>query len=202
MHQRPELQLLAVLGLRFPGSEPLFLERYLDQPVKNYSSGMYARLAFSVAAFLPSEIMLIDEVLTPDSSRFWPAADYAVGRGQDSFDKQYVRNHLQELVDAGKWDKTPPGPELPDGRAEVEILGAIRLVLRVRRLVEGELRPRGAHVVRPSHLGAVQVGHEAIVELDIEPERIEGVGIADRDLITGSHPPPRLRWVSDRVASQ
>ncbi len=60
------------------------------------------------------EILLIDEVLTPDSSRFWPADDYEVGREQDSFDKQYVRNWLQELVDGGGWDKTPPGPALPD----------------------------------------------------------------------------------------
>ena len=60
------------------------------------------------------EILLIDEVLTPDSSRFWPADDYEVAREQDSFDKQYVRNWLQELVDAGEWDKTPPGPALPD----------------------------------------------------------------------------------------
>jgi len=60
------------------------------------------------------EIMLIDEVLTPDSSRFWPADDYEVGRDQDSFDKQYVRNHLEGLVQRGLWDKTAPGPELPD----------------------------------------------------------------------------------------
>jgi len=59
------------------------------------------------------EILLIDEVLTPDSSRFWPADDYEVGREQDSFDKQYVRNWLEEVVQDGKWDKTPPGPELP-----------------------------------------------------------------------------------------
>jgi len=60
------------------------------------------------------EIMLIDEVLTPDSSRFWPAEDYEPGRDQDSFDKQYVRNYLTGLVRAGRWDKTPPGPELPE----------------------------------------------------------------------------------------
>lgn len=58
--------------------------------------------------------ILIDEVLTPDSSRFWPADDYQVGRDQASFDKQYVRNYLQELVDSNRWDKTPPGPALPD----------------------------------------------------------------------------------------
>jgi len=60
------------------------------------------------------EIMLIDEVLTPDSSRFWPAEDYEMGRDQDSFDKQFVRNYLEGLVGAGEWDKTPPGPALPD----------------------------------------------------------------------------------------
>ena len=60
------------------------------------------------------EILLIDEVLTPDSSRFWPAEDYEVGRDQDSFDKQYVRNWLETIVSAGEWDKTPPGPEVPD----------------------------------------------------------------------------------------
>jgi phosphoribosylaminoimidazole-succinocarboxamide synthase len=59
------------------------------------------------------EVLLIDEVLTPDSSRFWPADEYEIGREQDSFDKQYVRNWLQELVNDGQWDKTPPGPELP-----------------------------------------------------------------------------------------
>ncbi|UCD76669.1 MAG: phosphoribosylaminoimidazolesuccinocarboxamide synthase [Phycisphaerales bacterium] len=60
------------------------------------------------------ELLLIDEILTPDSSRFWPADEYEPGRDQMSFDKQYLRNYLQELVDAGKWDKTDPGPELPE----------------------------------------------------------------------------------------
>ena len=63
---------------------------------------------------LDGEYLLIDEVLTPDSSRFWPADKYEAGRDQESFDKQYVRNYLTTLVDAGKWDKTPPAPELPD----------------------------------------------------------------------------------------
>jgi phosphoribosylaminoimidazole-succinocarboxamide synthase len=61
------------------------------------------------------EYILIDEILTPDSSRFWPADRYQPGRDQESFDKQYVRNYLLELVAAGKWDKAPPGPELPPG---------------------------------------------------------------------------------------
>lgn len=60
------------------------------------------------------ELMLIDEILTPDSSRFWPADEYEPGRDQHSFDKQYLRNYLQELVDQGKWDKKTPGPELPE----------------------------------------------------------------------------------------
>ena len=56
-----------------------------------------------------SDLILIDELLTPDSSRFWPADHYAPGRDQPSFDKQYVRNYLETL----RWDKTPPGPRLP-----------------------------------------------------------------------------------------
>ncbi len=56
------------------------------------------------------DIILIDEVLTPDSSRFWPADKYESGRDQESFDKQYVRNYLESI----NFDKKPPGPELPD----------------------------------------------------------------------------------------
>ncbi len=54
-------------------------------------------------------VTLVDEVLTPDSSRFWPADEYAEGRGQGSFDKQYVRDWLE----TSGWDKTPPPPALP-----------------------------------------------------------------------------------------
>ncbi|AEG30872.1 phosphoribosylaminoimidazolesuccinocarboxamide synthase [Thiomicrospira cyclica] len=56
------------------------------------------------------ELVLIDEILTPDSSRFWPAKDYAMGSNPPSFDKQFVRDYLETL----DWDKTAPGPELPD----------------------------------------------------------------------------------------
>ena len=56
------------------------------------------------------EIILIDEVLTPDSSRFWPLASYEPGRPQPSFDKQFVRDYLERI----RWDKKPPAPELPD----------------------------------------------------------------------------------------
>jgi len=55
------------------------------------------------------EIILIDEVLTPDSSRFWYEGEYEVGKPQNSMDKQFVRNYLETL----DWDKTAPGPELP-----------------------------------------------------------------------------------------
>ncbi len=55
------------------------------------------------------QLLLIDEVMTPDSSRFWDAAAYEPGRAQASFDKQFVRDYLETLA----WDKTPPGPELP-----------------------------------------------------------------------------------------
>jgi phosphoribosylaminoimidazole-succinocarboxamide synthase len=60
------------------------------------------------------ELILIDEVLTPDSSRFWPAEDYSPGRSQPSFDKQFVRDYLESI----SWDKKPPGPELPADIAE------------------------------------------------------------------------------------
>jgi phosphoribosylaminoimidazole-succinocarboxamide synthase len=55
------------------------------------------------------QITLIDEVLTPDSSRFWPLNDYEVGKSQTSFDKQYVRDYLESI----NWDKQPPAPTLP-----------------------------------------------------------------------------------------
>ncbi|MGD0614362.1 MAG: phosphoribosylaminoimidazolesuccinocarboxamide synthase [Verrucomicrobiota bacterium] len=55
------------------------------------------------------KLILIDEVLTPDSSRFWPADRYRPGQGQASFDKQFVRDYLETL----NWNKTPPGPMLP-----------------------------------------------------------------------------------------
>ena len=59
---------------------------------------------------IDGELTLIDEVLTPDSSRFWPLDQYEPGRGQPSFDKQFVRDYLETL----EWDKTPPGPRLPE----------------------------------------------------------------------------------------
>ncbi|MCR9261449.1 MAG: phosphoribosylaminoimidazolesuccinocarboxamide synthase [Pseudomonadaceae bacterium] len=60
------------------------------------------------------EPLLIDEIFTPDSSRFWPAREWQPGREQASFDKQIVRNYLETLVERGDWDKTSPGPVLPE----------------------------------------------------------------------------------------
>jgi len=57
-----------------------------------------------------TDVVLIDEVLTPDSSRFWPQAQYQPGQGQPSFDKQFVRDYLEEI----RWNKQPPVPSLPD----------------------------------------------------------------------------------------
>ena len=58
---------------------------------------------------LDGQLIWIDEALTPDSSRFWPASQYAPGGAQPSFDKQFVRDYLERIA----WPKTPPGPELP-----------------------------------------------------------------------------------------
>ena len=63
---------------------------------------------------LEDELIWIDEALTPDSSRFWPAEGYHPGGSQPSFDKQYVRDYLDSI----HWNKQPPGPELPQHIAE------------------------------------------------------------------------------------
>ena len=57
----------------------------------------------------PAGITLADEVLTPDSSRFWPADHYQPGTAQESYDKQYVRDYLEQI----RWNKKPPAPSLP-----------------------------------------------------------------------------------------
>lgn len=75
------------------------------------------------------ELILIDEILTPDSSRFWPADEYEPGRSQNSFDKQYVRDHLEAIG----FNKQPPGPKLP---AEV-IEGTRKRYLQALELLTG-----------------------------------------------------------------
>jgi phosphoribosylaminoimidazole-succinocarboxamide synthase len=85
------------------------------------------------------ELILIDEVLTPDSSRFWPAEGYKPGKDQPSFDKQFVRNYLDKV----KFDRTPPAPVLP-----TEIVQATRA-----KYIEGP-----SHRDRPGHPGQVHRG--------------------------------------------
>jgi phosphoribosylaminoimidazole-succinocarboxamide synthase len=77
-----------------------------------YAAGrgvIIADTKFEFGALPDGRLILIDEVLTPDSSRFWPADQYQPGRDQPSFDKQFVRNYLESQP----WDKTPPAPALP-----------------------------------------------------------------------------------------
>jgi phosphoribosylaminoimidazole-succinocarboxamide synthase len=74
------------------------------------------------------QIILIDEALTPDSSRFWPKNEYIPGRAQPSFDKQFVRDYLESL----DWDKTPPAPELPQdivSKTTQKYLQALRMLI-------------------------------------------------------------------------
>jgi len=77
-------------------------------------------------------LLLADEVLTPDSSRFWPADTYAPGSAQNSFDKQYVRDYLEEI----RWNKQPPAPALP---AEVALKTSEKYLEAYRRLTGREL---------------------------------------------------------------
>jgi phosphoribosylaminoimidazole-succinocarboxamide synthase len=77
-------------------------------------------------------ITLADEVLTPDSSRFWPADKYQPGRAQESYDKQYVRDYLEEI----HWNKQPPAPALP---AEVAVRTSEKYLEAFRRLTGREL---------------------------------------------------------------
>ena len=85
--------------------------------------------------WLDDEVILIDEALTHDSSRFWPADEYEPGRGQRSIDKQFVRDHLSAIG----WDKQPPGPELP---AEI-------VAKTTKTYVEAFERLTGRTLVRP-----------------------------------------------------
>jgi len=81
------------------------------QKASDYAIGrgiIIADTKFEFGAY-KNEIILIDEVLTPDSSRFWPRKQYTPGKVQPSFDKQFVRDYLEGL----EWDKTPPAPKLP-----------------------------------------------------------------------------------------
>jgi len=99
------------------------VDKALAEKVRNLSINIYKRgveiaserdiiIADTKFEFgqMDDEILLIDEVLTPDSSRFWPKKNYTSGKSQPSLDKQYVRDYLETL----DWDKTPPPPTLPE----------------------------------------------------------------------------------------
>ena len=146
------------------------------------------------------EIVVGDEVLTPDSSRYWPADDYEPGRGQASFDKQFVRDWATQ----SGWDKSPPAPAVPDdvvegtraryeeayqritGEPLVELARALRgvvLMSRARVLIrpkEGILDPQGQAVERAlpalGFKGASHVHIGRLVELDVEdPSELEAM---------------------------
>ena len=99
------------------GSRPLMeelrrvsIELYEHARTHAFERGIIlADTKFEFGSTAGAEVVLGDEVLTPDSSRFWPADDYEPGRGQASFDKQYVRDYLNEQ----DWDHSPPAPPLP-----------------------------------------------------------------------------------------
>ena len=86
--------------------------------------------------FAGGELILIDEVLTPDSSRFWPADRYQAGGSQPSFDKQPLRDYLADLKRQGKWNGEAPPPPLP---AEVVSATSDRYRDAYRRITEREL---------------------------------------------------------------
>lgn len=86
--------------------------------------------------------LLIDEIFTPDSSRFWPADAWSPGREQESFDKQFVRNYLETLVAEDEWDKSPPGPELPPDVVEATL---DRYLTAYERLTGSRLDLEGNH---------------------------------------------------------
>jgi len=126
-------------------------DRHLMENLRDASVELYRRAAdhaaargiiladtkFEFGSHPGAEVVLADEVLTPDSSRFWPADEYEPGRGQRSFDKQYVRDYL----DSSGWDHTPPAPRLPD---EVVANTRARYVEAYERLSERRFEPPAA----------------------------------------------------------
>jgi len=95
---------------RFDEAERISLELYRFASQRAAEHGiLIADTKFELGVDPEGRLVLADEAFTPDSSRFWPADEYEPGRGQPSFDKQYVRDYCETLG----WDKTHPGPELP-----------------------------------------------------------------------------------------
>jgi len=96
------------------------------------------KFEFGLLPGAADELIWIDEALTPDSSRFWPAIEYRPGRPQISFDKQFVRDYLERI----RWSKTPPGPELPP-----EVVAATRAKYR-----------EAFHILTGQHLDSTDPG--------------------------------------------
>jgi phosphoribosylaminoimidazole-succinocarboxamide synthase len=90
--------------------ENICIKLYEQSSVKAEKNGIIIADTKFEFGFCKGELMLIDELLTPDSSRFWPKDKYVVGENQPSFDKQYVRDYLESVG----WNKQPPAPILPD----------------------------------------------------------------------------------------
>ena len=118
------------------------LERARDLTLKLYAEGaayaesrgiIVADTKFEFGLLPDGELILIDEVLTPDSSRFWPRDGYQPGGPQPSFDKQFVRDYLERI----RWNKQPPVPSLPD---EVVAKTREKYVEAFRRLTGNELQ--------------------------------------------------------------
>ena len=96
---------------RFDEAERLSIELYRVASAYARERGIIiADTKFEFGVDVDGRLVLADEALTPDSSRFWPADEYRAGAPQPSFDKQFVRDYCESL----SWDKTPPGPELPE----------------------------------------------------------------------------------------
>ncbi|MES1259093.1 MAG: phosphoribosylaminoimidazolesuccinocarboxamide synthase [Gemmatimonadota bacterium] len=102
---------------------PALADTLRDRSLALYAAGrdlaaqhgiIIADTKFEFGTDAAGRAILIDEILTPDSSRFWPAASYAPGRSQPSFDKQPLRDWLAHERESGRWDGNAPGPALPD----------------------------------------------------------------------------------------
>jgi phosphoribosylaminoimidazole-succinocarboxamide synthase len=132
-------------NIDFDGAVELIADRALAERVRDVSIAVYEAAAEHARArgiiladtkfefgFVGGELTLIDEALTPDSSRFWDAASYEPGRDQPSFDKQPVRDWLER----SGWNKQPPAPDLPD---EVVRATAARYVAAYERLTGSKL---------------------------------------------------------------
>lgn len=98
-----------------------------DRSIRIYERGremvgqrgiIIADTKFEFGRDVDGTLRVMDEMMTPDSSRFWPKEGYQAGRPQPSFDKQPVRDYLEELVRGGRWDRQPPAPDLPPAQVE------------------------------------------------------------------------------------